>query len=83
MTIKSEVSGAESSKDNKGSGLGRLMGKYIDASLCWDDLRWIREQSSVPIVLKGVQTVEDVRMAVEYGVDGVVLSNHGGRSLDG
>ncbi|EEU41277.1 uncharacterized protein NECHADRAFT_45968 [Fusarium vanettenii 77-13-4] len=83
VVIKSEMSGSESSKDNKGSGLGRLMGQYIDKSLNWEDLKWIREESSVPIVLKGVQTVEDVKLAVEYGVDGVMLSNHGGRSLDG
>ena len=82
-TIRSAISGGESSKDKKGSGLGRLMAQYIDKSLKWEDLAWIRETSSVPIVLKGVQTAEDVMMAVEYGVDGVLLSNHGGRSLDG
>lgn len=59
------------------------MGQYIDKALEWKDLEWIRQESSVPIVLKGVQTVEDVRLAVEHGVDGVMLSNHGGRSLDG
>ena len=79
--VRFEISGGESTKDTKGSGLGRLMGQYIDKALEWEDLRWIREASSVPIVLKGVQTVEDVRLAVEYGADGVVLSNHGGRSL--
>ncbi|CAF3478903.1 unnamed protein product [Fusarium graminearum] len=83
VVIKSEMSGSESSKDGKGSGLGRLMGQYIDKSLSWDDLEWIRRESSVPIVLKGVQTVEDVKLAVDCGVDGVMLSNHGGRSLDG
>ncbi|KAH6894571.1 FMN-dependent dehydrogenase [Thelonectria olida] len=81
--VRSEVSGGTSTKDAKGNGLGRLMGQYIDKALEWNDLEWIRAESSVPIVLKGVQTVEDVRLAVEYGVDGVVLSNHGGRSLDG
>lgn len=81
--LKSEMSDAESSSDRKGSGIGRLMGKYIDTSLCWEDLEWIRRESSVPIVLKGVQTVEDVRLAVEYGVEAVMLSNHGGRTLDG
>jgi L-lactate dehydrogenase (cytochrome) len=83
VVIKSAMSGSESSKDGKGSGLGRLMGQYIDKSLSWEDLEWIRRESSVPIVLKGVQTVEDVKLAVEYGVEGVMLSNHGGRSLDG
>ena len=81
-TIRSAISGGESSKDKKGSGLGRLMAQYIDKALTWEDLTWIREASGVPIVLKGVQTADDVKKAVEYGVDGVVLSNHGGRSLD-
>ncbi|KAK2028420.1 cytochrome b2 [Colletotrichum zoysiae] len=82
-TIRAAISGAESSSDNKGSGLGRLMAQYIDKSITWEDLTWIREASGVPIVLKGVQTADDVRLAVEYGLDGVLLSNHGGRSLDG
>ncbi|KPM45767.1 Cytochrome b2, mitochondrial [Neonectria ditissima] len=83
VKITSAISGGESSKDKKGSGLGRLMAQYIDKSLCWDDLAWIREASGVPIILKGVQTAEDVQKAVSYGVDGVLLGNHGGRSLDG
>ncbi|KAF4777297.1 cytochrome b2 [Colletotrichum scovillei] len=82
-TIRAAISGAESSKDKKGSGLGRLMAQYIDKSITWEDLTWIREASGVPIVLKGVQTADDVRLAVEYGVEAVFLSNHGGRSLDG
>ncbi|KAF4501904.1 L-lactate dehydrogenase (cytochrome) [Fusarium agapanthi] len=84
QTVKSAISGGQSSKDKKGSGFGRLMAQYIDKSLCWDDLTWIREASGgLPIVLKGVQTAEDVIKAAEYGVEGVLLSNHGGRSLDG
>ncbi|KAF5687822.1 L-lactate dehydrogenase (cytochrome) [Fusarium denticulatum] len=84
QTVKSAISGGESSKDKKGSGFGRLMAQYIDKSLCWDDLTWIREASGgLPIVLKGVQTAEDVIKAAGYGVEGVLLSNHGGRSLDG
>ncbi|KAF4335767.1 L-lactate dehydrogenase (cytochrome) [Fusarium beomiforme] len=84
QTVKSAISGGESSKDKKGSGFGRLMAQYIDKSLSWDDLAWIREASGgLPIVLKGVQTAEDVIKAAEYGVEGVLLSNHGGRSLDG
>ena len=81
--IRSAISGGESSKDKKGSGLGRLMAQYIDKGLTWEDLQWIREASGVPIVLKGVQTADDVKLAVKYGVDAVMISNHGGRSLDG
>ncbi|KAK1968947.1 cytochrome b2 [Colletotrichum sublineola] len=82
-TIRAAISGAESSSDKKGSGIGRLMAQYIDNSITWEDLKWIREASGAPIVLKGVQTADDVRLAVDYGLDGVLLSNHGGRSLDG
>ena len=56
----------------------------IDPSLTWDDLGWIREASGgLPVLAKGVLTAEDARAAVAHGVDGVVVSNHGGRQLDG
>lgn len=55
---------------------------YFDANMTWDDVKWIKEQCSLPLFLKGVQCVEDVQRAAELGVRGVVLSNHGGRSLD-
>ncbi|KAI0878299.1 FMN-dependent dehydrogenase-domain-containing protein [Hypoxylon argillaceum] len=54
----------------------------LDADLAWADLRWIREAwGPGPVVLKGVQTAEDARRAAEMGVDGVLLSNHGGRQM--
>lgn len=80
--IQSAISGATSTNDKKGGGLGRLMAQYIDKSLTWADLAWIKETSGLPIVLKGVQNAADARKAVDYGVDGILLSNHGGRSLD-
>jgi len=56
----------------------------IDPSLTWDDLAWIREASGgLPVLVKGVLTAEDALEAVAHGVDGVVVSNHGGRQLDG
>ena len=51
-------------------------------TLTWDDLATIRGWSSLPIVLKGILTAEDARLAVEHGVDGIVVSNHGARQLD-
>ena len=51
-------------------------------TLTWDDLASIRGWSGLPIVLKGILTAEDARLAVEHGVDGVVVSSHGGRQLD-
>ncbi|KAI1815348.1 FMN-dependent dehydrogenase-domain-containing protein [Poronia punctata] len=63
-------------------GAARAISSFIDPALSWDDIPWFRSITKMPIVLKGVQRVEDVVKAVEYGVQGVVLSNHGGRQLD-
>lgn len=81
-TVRSAISGAASTNDKTGGGLGRLMAQCIDKSLVWDDIAWIKRTSGLPVVLKGVQTVADARMAAEYGADGIMLSNHGGGSLD-
>ena len=54
----------------------------IDSSLTWADLAELRSLSPLPLVLKGIQTAEDAALAVEHGVDGIVVSNHGGRQLD-
>ncbi|BGP14512.1 hypothetical protein JCM10213_000386 [Rhodosporidiobolus nylandii] len=57
---------------------------HIDADTNWEHVAWIRERApGVHIIVKGVGTVEDVELAVQYGVDGVVLSTHGARQLDG
>jgi len=55
----------------------------FDPSLTWKDLEWLRGLSPLPIVVKGVMTAEDALLAVESGVDAIVVSNHGGRQLDG
>ncbi|CAD0088482.1 unnamed protein product, partial [Aureobasidium vineae] len=80
--LVSAVSGAVATNDKKGGGLGRVMAKYIDPTLVWEDIDWLRQTSGLPIVLKGIQTASDARKAVQHGVDGILLSNHGGRSLD-
>lgn len=59
-----------------------LDGEMEGAALAWDDLAWLRAQTSLPLVLKGILTPEDVRLATEHGVAGIVVSNHGGRALD-
>lgn len=53
-----------------------------DARLTWSDLAWLRDQTTLPIVLKGIMTGEDGALAVAHGASGVVVSNHGGRALD-
>ncbi|TYL39142.1 alpha-hydroxy-acid oxidizing enzyme [Natronococcus pandeyae] len=56
---------------------------FGDASLTWDDLSFLREHTDLPIILKGVLHPDDAARAVECGMDGVIVSNHGGRQVDG
>ena len=66
-----------------GSELSDLFAAEHDASLSWDDVAWLRSVSPMPLVLKGILTAEDAKLAAEAGVDGIMVSNHGGRQLDG
>lgn len=59
------------------------IGANFDRSVAWKEIDWVRESWDGPIVLKGVLDVEDARDAVRAGADGLVVSNHGGRQLDG
>lgn len=56
---------------------------YSRPSLTWDDLSWLREQTDLPILLKGILHADDAREGVRHGMDGVIVSNHGGRQVDG
>ena len=55
----------------------------LDPSVSWRDLEWIASEGQLPVVLKGVVTAEDAELAVEHGAAAIVVSNHGGRQLDG
>ncbi|PWD82919.1 FMN-dependent L-lactate dehydrogenase LldD [Ignatzschineria cameli] len=57
--------------------------KNFDPSICWKDLEWIREFWEGPMIIKGILDPEDAKEAVRFGADGIVVSNHGGRQLDG
>ncbi|MFI8716662.1 FMN-dependent L-lactate dehydrogenase LldD [Stenotrophomonas sp. NPDC077464] len=59
------------------------LGNNFDPSIGWKDLEWIREFWSGPMVIKGILDADDARDAVRFGADGIVVSNHGGRQLDG
>ena len=67
----------------KSAAVREFLSVYTRPSLAWDDLAWLREQTRLPIVLKGILHPEDARLAVEHGADGIVVSTHGGRQLDG
>lgn len=81
-TVSTPMSGTTAKNDAKGGALGRIMAGFIDASLSWDDIPWLRRCTNLPIVLKGIQTAMDAKKAMENGIDAILLSNHGGRSLD-
>merc|ERR1719231_906848 len=63
-------------------GTARAISSFIDPSLSWKDIPWFKTITKMPIMLKGVQTGEDAVRAYEAGLDGLVVSNHGGRQLD-
>lgn len=62
---------------NEGNALGK------DASLTWEDLPFLREHTDLPIVLKGIVHPDDAERALEFGADGLIVSTHGGRQIDG
>lgn len=69
-----------------GTALADLMGwvgRNFDASVTWKDVEWVRSQWDGPLIIKGILDPDDARAAAESGADGVVVSNHGGRQLDG
>ncbi|MDX6354539.1 MAG: 4-hydroxymandelate oxidase [Streptomyces sp.] len=64
------------------SGIEEHSLEQFDPTITWRDLAWLRARTRLPLVLKGVLTAEDAVLAVEHGVDAVIVSNHGGRQLD-
>lgn len=66
----------------EGLALTALLDQVVDNAVTWADLDWIRDISGVPVLVKGILTAEDAVIAVDHGVAGVVVSNHGGRQLD-
>jgi lactate 2-monooxygenase len=60
-----------------------MLASFPNLGLTWDDLRWLRSRTELPVLVKGVLTGDDAAQARDCGVDGVVVSNHGGRQVDG
>ena len=76
-TIKNSL---KSSSQSVGA---ELYNAVIDSSLTWDIITWIKSVTKLPVIVKGVLTGEDALLAVQHGVDGIMVSNHGARQLDG
>ncbi|KAL5008545.1 hypothetical protein ScPMuIL_014126 [Solemya velum] len=60
-----------------------LNAQVFDTSITWEDAKWLKQNTRLPVIIKGILTAEDARIAMTYGMDGIVVSNHGGRQLDG
>ncbi len=70
-------------EEDPGPAIGHWAYQFANPTVTWDDIGWLREQTSLPIVLKGIVHAQDAARAVAAGVDGLIVSNHGGRQVDG
>ena len=77
------ISGLEIPYEQGESGLFTYFAQQLDPALTWDDLEWLQSLSGLPLVVKGILRSDDAVRAVEYGAKAIVVSNHGGRQLDG
>ncbi len=73
----------EITQKNGESGLFTYFAEQLDPGLTWADVEWLRELSPLPLVVKGILRGDDALRAVEHGANGIIVSNHGGRQLDG
>ncbi len=73
----------EPPEENPQAAVDHFLDIFGDASLTWDDLAFVFEQTDLPILIKGVLHPDDARLAVEHGADGIGVSTHGGRQVDG
>jgi (S)-mandelate dehydrogenase len=72
-----------SSGENSARNASSALGKQLAPSLSWKDVAWLRDLWPRTLIIKGISGVEDAWLAAQHGADGIVLSNHGGRQLDG
>jgi lactate 2-monooxygenase len=70
-------------EEDPGPAIGHWAYQFSNPTVTWTDLAWLREQTALPIVLKGIVHAADARRALDAGVDGLIVSNHGGRQVDG
>ena len=81
--VFSNVGGGSAGDGSTPVALASLINSLFDPAFTWRDLAWLREIWEGALVVKGIQTVADARLAADHGCDAIVLSNHGGRQLDG
>jgi L-lactate dehydrogenase (cytochrome) len=77
------VTGGRNPEDgSEAVSLAEHVARQFDPTISWNDVAWLREQWGGPLIIKGIQTVEDAKLAADAGVEAIALSNHGGRQLD-
>lgn len=64
------------------SGLAAYLEAFYDTGLTWKDIEWFKSITKLPVLVKGIARGDDAKLAIEHGVDGIIVSNHGGRQLD-
>jgi lactate 2-monooxygenase len=74
---------AKPPEEDTGAAIGHWAYQFANPRVTWADLAWLREQTTLPIVLKGILHADDARLALDAGVDALIVSNHGGRQVDG
>jgi isopentenyl diphosphate isomerase/L-lactate dehydrogenase-like FMN-dependent dehydrogenase len=74
---------AQTPEEDPLTAAATMLATFPNLGLTWDDLDWLRGETTLPILVKGVLTADDAQEALRHGVDGVIVSNHGGRQVDG
>ncbi|KAI7960573.1 hypothetical protein MJO29_005641 [Puccinia striiformis f. sp. tritici] len=80
--LGSNIQDLNKDKIDRSQGATRAISSFIDPSLNWSDMAWLKSITTLPIILKGVQTWGDAVLARDHNLQGIVISNHGGRQLD-
>ena len=76
--------GAASAVKSKGSsGINEYVSSLFDQSITWKDVDWLKSITALPLILKGILSVETANLAYQHGADAIIVSNHGARQLDG
>jgi 4-hydroxymandelate oxidase len=83
VNLDAELMATTHRRHERESAIAAHAAEQFDPTITWSDLAWLRRITDLPIILKGVLTAEDARIALDHGVDGLIVSNHGGRQLDG
>ena len=83
MPVLSETSGPGALTAKSGpKSVTKALATFIAKDLVWEEIAWMKKLTGMPVVVKGIMTVEDAILALKYGCEGIYLSNHGGRQLD-